>query len=193
MREKLRFTMLDNTTYSGKTYQPCGFHTARRLATSSQVRQFGARLIDPGYYATKRHKEWLKRNVRLLWKCTIVAVRFSTLCRDEDLWRRGLIFHSELKSCPLGCSSHRLPWYNLLGLVLLGLWIEELRIHPQVRQVAETQKLLVEPFLRYNRRLDVLSRSLPGYRPWLRYGLLGMLLWAQDDDAIFAVPSYRTR
>lgn len=117
LREKLRFTMLDNTTYSGKTHRPCGFHTARRLATSSQVPQFGAQRINPGYYATEKHRKWLERNVRLPWKCTIAALQFSTLCRDEDLWGRRLIFHSELKFCPIGGFSHmaQFAWAGLVG------------------------------------------------------------------------------
>lgn len=70
---------------------------------------------------------------------------------------------------------------KLLVLVLLGVWMEELRVHPHGRQVAEVRRLLGEVLPGNYRhregrwRLERLSRLLPGYRPWLRYGLLGFL------------------
>jgi hypothetical protein len=51
--------------------------------------------------------------------------------------------------------------YELLELILLGQWIEELRMHPGKSKIAETQTLLGELFpgsIAGSRRLDKLGR-----------------------------------
>lgn len=135
--------------YDGRSRRASALKTALRVVTGSTTRRFPITVINEldSHIAFEREirqevePQKMSPNVRLPWRCRIVVARVSVKSGLRDLWGRGAIFFSDGAYCPMEYWEDGLirPTY-LLEVVLLGTWIDELRIHE--RQTAEIQKLL---------------------------------------------------